>query len=360
MLNTILSTENLSYIEYQKYAKQIIIEEIGTEGQNRLKKARIACIGAGGINSPVLMYLAACGVGTIGIVDNDTVEVSNLQRQIIYNHKSINRKKEEVARDNLKLLNPLITVQSYNIKLKQDNIVDILSKYEIIIDGTDNFKTKYLIGQHCYTSHKIHIYGAIEKFIGQISVFNYRNCINYYDLYNEISHNQLQRCSNAGVINTVAGITGLLQATEVIKIITGIGQVACNKLKIFNLLNCSIDVARIKSRKLIGGEIRQKKNSKEVDRIKHISRRTIFNNTKKTYNIIDVRTKVEFQLYSLNNAINIPLNKLNTRQTLEYIKQLSLKYPTVIYCNNAARSRIASQILTNYSIKHYIFDHNIK
>ncbi len=145
----------------------------------------------------------------------------------------------------------MINIESYNRKINEENIVNILSNYEIIIDGTDNFRARYIISQYCYQLHKVHIYGAIEKFTGQVSVFNYQNSVNYYDLYRKIAYTRLQKCSETGIVNTLAGIIGLLQATEAIKIIVGIGKTTRNHLIVFSLLSCSLNKIKIGSSKLL-------------------------------------------------------------------------------------------------------------
>lgn len=362
MLNNTLQQSNLSYEEYQRYARQIIIKEIQANGQNRLKNASVICIGAGGLSAPALIYLAACGIGRIGIVDNDNVELSNLQRQIIYRSKNIAKKKAEVACENLLELNKLPSIKSYNKRLTQNNIADTLSDYEIIIDGTDNFKTRYLISQYCYRLHKIHIYGAIEKFIGHVSVFNYQNSISYYNLHNKISYRKLKGCNESGVINTLAGITGLLQATEAMKIITGIGEVSCNQLIMFNMLDCSVNKINVRPIKLSLNQsiisCKTEYNDQESC-IRYISAKSMLDQKENAYKLIDIRTPLEFQLWRLSDAINIPLSVLKAKKSIKRLKELLNNYRIVIYCDNSTRSYVASQILNSHSIKHYIFDNRL-
>lgn len=355
MLNHIINQKNLSYKEYERYARQIVIEEIRQEGQNRIKNARVACIGAGGLNSSTLLYLAACGIGKIGIIDNDIVELSNLQRQVLYQEKDISKKKVERVYKVLTSLNSSTKLKTFAKKLTKENIDNTLSDYEIIIDGTDNFKTRYLISQYCYQSHKIHIYGAIEKFTGHISVFNYQNGTQYYNLYNRVSYSKNRKCGDTGIINTLAGIVGLLQATEAIKIITGIGKIPINQLTVFSLLNSSISRIKIRPRKLINQTIVRHHARYELFKTKYISAKMIMNSKKQSYKIIDVRSSLEFNINSLKNTINIPLDKLKNDKSIKYIKNLDKKYTIIVYCKNTARSYIASQILHSHSVDHYIF-----
>lgn len=358
MLNTIQDINSLSYKEYQQYARQIIIEEIKEEGQNRLKNAKIICIGAGGLNSCTMMHLAACGVGEIGIVDDDKIELSNLQRQVVYSHSDIGKKKAEAAQSNLLTLNKSIAIKSYSKKLTKKNIVRILSGYEIVIDGTDDFKTRYLISQYCYKLHKVHIYGAIEKFTGQVSIFNYQNSVNYYELLSQTSYNEMKKCGEIGIINTLAGITGLLQATEAIKIVIGIGKISCNQLIVFNLLDCSLNTLKVKPCRLV--DMDQMANTVIVAQpdtsAPYVPMDYILNSQSKKYALIDIRTEVEFKLKHLSKAINMPLHKLKTRRGVKHIKDLANKYHIAIYCNRATRSYVASKILSNYSIEHCIID----
>jgi len=320
MLNPLVIKKQLSFKEYERYAKQIIIQEINSEGQKRINKAKVLFIGAGGLNTTSLLYLSACGIGTIGIIDYDIIEISNLQRQIIYETQNINQDKIKAAYKKLESLNPLINIRRYKKSLNKNNIKNILYYYDIIIDGTDNLNTRYLISQYCNKFHKIHIYGAIDTFTGQVSVFNYQNSTNYYNLYNIIYYKKVQACNDKGIINTLAGIIGLLQATEVIKIITGIGSILNNNLLVFNLLKYIQDI----------------KNSRN-----------------KKYKLIDIRKKTEFNINHINNAINIPLSELKRQKYIKYIKNLQ-EYSLVIYCNNETRSYIASKLLTKYKIDHYI------
>ena len=347
------SQDELSHEEYERYSRQIIINEIQAQGQSRLKNARVICVGAGGLNSSTLLYLAACGVGSIGIIDNDIVTISNLQRQILYQYSDIGKKKARKVDEKLTSLNPSINIYRYITKLTEKNIENILSEYEIIIDGTDNFKTRYLISQYCYKLHKIHIYGAIDKFTGQVSIFNYRSSTSYYKLYDKISYSKIRACSETGVVNTLAGIIGLLQATEAIKIITGVGEVSRNYLSIFNLINCSLNRKKIQSKKITSQQINTIKQRSLCANAQYISINKI-RNSDKLYKLIDVRTALEFQLNAMDNAINIPLSILQKNKSIERIKNLQDRHEIAIYCNNSTRSHLASKILNKSLISHYV------
>lgn len=362
MLNSTLTKTNLSSIEYERYARQIIIDEINIQGQKKIKSARVICVGAGGLNTPALLYLTACGIGTIGIIDYDQIEISNLQRQIIYKTHDIGKPKVIAAYHNLKCLNPSITIKTFNEKLNQKNIINIICDYDIIIDGTDNLNSRYLISQYSYLLHKIHIYGGIEKFIGQISIFNYQNGSHYYNLYNKISYNNTTNtCGDIGLINTLAGIIGILQATETIKIITGIGCIFNRYLLTFNLLNLSLNKIKITPCKLENNQKTIKSDTNySINTKKYISINKIQTQTNLSYKLIDIRTPIEFRLKKMDNAINIPLKKFKKTEYIKYLKSLMHKYIIIIYCNNETRSYIASQILSKNDIKHYILKNGIQ
>ena len=342
----------LSHNDYNRYARQITIEEISIQGQSRLKQAKILCIGAGGLNAPALLYLAACGIGTIGIIDHDIVEISNLQRQIIYNKNDIKTNKAQAAFNTLKSLNPYIKINSYNKYLEPFNIRDIIFNYDIIIDGTDNFEIRYLISEYCYLLHKIHIYGAIEKFTGQVSVFNYQNGSHYYNLHKNIT--KLQNCNESGIINTLAGLIGTLQATEAIKIILGLGSILSEYLLILNILKYSLNTTKIKRQKIAEKIIIKSNQTKK----RYIDINTLINNHQESYHLIDVRTTLEFRIKYIEKAINIPLNILKQKKSIKLLKNI---YPSIIvlYCDNENRSYIASQILYRHSIEHYILQGGI-
>ncbi len=352
MLNPI-RPQKLFDNEYRRYAKQIIINEVSTQGQGRLKQAKVLCIGGGGLGSPVLLYLTACGIGHIGIIDRDTVEISNLQRQILYNTDDLEKSKSLTAFYTLKKLNPNISIKSYDIYLNATNMSLILFDYDIIVDGTDNIKTRDIISQYCYQLHKIHIYGAIDKFTGQIGVFNYQNGHHYYDLPTSNPTKFSYNCNERGLINTLAGIIGTLQATEVIKIIWGVGSIASEYLIIYNLLNNSYLRTKIKKRMI--GEIPHIKYHQKIEK-NYISLSNLLKHN--YYLIIDVRTNFEFKIKNIPISINIPLNILKQEQYLKNLKKISF-YTIILSCNDENRSYLASQVLKIKNIRHYILKDGI-
>lgn len=233
--------ETLSKKELSRYNRHIILPEVGMEGQEKLKKARVLVIGAGGLGSPVLQYLTAVGIGTIGVLDFDTVEESNLQRQVLYGQDDIAKLKVERAVAKLKNQNDLVYFEVFNVRLSADNALKILSDFDIIVDGTDNFPTRYLIGDACTILQKPLVFGSIFKFEGQVSVFNYdktgKRGPTYRCLFPEPpANNEVPNCAEIGVLGVLPGIIGTLQANEVIKIILGIGEVLSGKLLVLDAL----------------------------------------------------------------------------------------------------------------------------
>lgn len=217
--------------------------EVGLIGQEKLKQAKVLVIGAGGLGCPVLQYLTAAGVGTVGILDYDKVSISNLHRQILFTDEDLGKPKTERASQKLKKLNPLVNFRIHNVKLTKENALEIISKYEIIVDGSDNFSTRFLVNDACVILDKPLVFGAIYKFMGQISVFNYRNGPTYRCLFPEQSvDDEIPNCSTIGVIGVIPGIIGTMQASETIKIIIEKGEVLSGKLFQIDALSFKTDI----------------------------------------------------------------------------------------------------------------------
>lgn len=361
MLNPLIKSNRineLNYTAYERYSRHIILDKVDKQGQQRIQEAKVLFIGAGGLNSSALLYLTASGIGTLGIIDDDQVELSNLQRQTIYNINNIKQDKVEAAKVNLALINPLIQIKTYCTRLTDHNAYDIIINYDIVIDGTDNFTSRYTISKYCYQLHKIHIYGAVDRFIGQISIFNYQNGPNYYDLYQESSRKKAVDCSEMGILNTLAATIGLMQATEAIKIITGIGDIASGYLLRYNALNFSIKIIEIKPIKtniatndLHNDNLDSKHKLIKTRFINHLSQLYL---KKIKFYLIDIRERREFQLHHIKQAINIPLKQLNSITTIQKIKQKARNKRIIIYCNNEVRSQIAAKIFHKHKIDYYI------
>ncbi|WP_046300046.1 adenylyltransferase/sulfurtransferase MoeZ [Mycobacterium sp. UM_Kg27] len=235
--------------EVARYSRHLIIPDVGVQGQKRLKNARVLVIGAGGLGAPTLLYLAAAGVGTLGIVDFDIVEESNLQRQVIHGVSDIGRTKAESARDSIAEVNPLVRVQLHQVRLDRSNAVDLFSQYDLILDGTDNFATRYLVNDAAVLAHRPYIWGSIYRFEGQVSVFwedapaneagNERG-LNYRDLYPEPPPpGMVPSCAEGGVLGVLCASIGSVMGTEAIKLITGIGESLLGRLMIYDALEMS-------------------------------------------------------------------------------------------------------------------------
>ncbi len=228
--------------ELARYNRHLILDGFGVEAQEKLIKAKVLVIGAGGLSAPLLLYLAAAGVGKIGIMEDDSVEISNLQRQVLFSTESTGKSKAEEARKRLQALNPLIEIQLYPFRCTKDNALEIINQFDVVADGSDNFATRYLVNDACVLSGKPLVYAAIHQFQGQIAVFNFCKedtgfSANYRDIFPEPpAPGSIPDCSEAGVLGVLPGIIGSMQALEVIKVITGIGDPLINRLCIFDAL----------------------------------------------------------------------------------------------------------------------------
>src|ERR1035437_2494874 len=232
--------------EKRRYARHIILPEIGLEGQQKLKQAKVLVVGAGGLGCPVLQYLTAAGVGTLGIIDFDTVDESNLQRQVLYSTEDIGKHKAAIAKEKLEKQNPDINLVSHVAHLTSANALEIISQYDIVVDGSDNFATRYLVNDACVILNKVLVFGSIFKFEGQVSVFNYKGGPTYRCLYPEApAEGDVPNCAEIGVLGVLPGIVGTLQANEVIKIITGIGDILSGKLLTLDALTMQFNTFTI-------------------------------------------------------------------------------------------------------------------
>lgn len=347
----------LSSTEKERYSRHILLEEIGMEGQLKLKNARVLVIGSGGLGCPVLQYLAAAGVGKIGIVDYDVVENSNLQRQILFGEKDVNKNKAETARQKLTIQNPYIELQAYPYKITSENAIEIISDYDIIADGSDNFATRYLMNDACVLNGKTYVYASVSRFEGQLSVCNYlqedgKRSPDYRDLYpNPPAPGEVLNCAEAGVIGALTGIMGCFQANEVIKIITGAGEVLSSKLFILNVLNMQTHILHYSynpenplrtSPPQITGLIDYEAFCKhphgivDVD-IKEITYQELceWNDSGKSFQLLDVREEFEYEERNIGGLL-IPLGNLD--QSLHLI---SKDMDVVVHCKSGGRSKKA-------------------
>ena len=334
-----------------RYARHIALQEVGESGQQKLLNAKVLVIGAGGLGCPVLQYLTAAGVGTIGILDGDTVDESNLQRQVLYTTTDIGRLKVEVAKERLNALNPDVSITIYPKNLVAENALAIIEEYDLVIDGTDNFLTRYLVNDACVKLSKPFVYGAIHKFEGQVSVFNFNGGPTYRCLFpEEPSQSQIPNCAEAGVLGVLPGVIGTLQATEAIKIILGIGQPLSGKLKLTNLLSNSEET------------ISFSRNEEQVSKALQIELIDSYSNEScaisanvnpaelaqwitdnRAINVLDVREAHEKPKLNHPNVISIPLGQVASHTT-----EIPVDQPLVVICQHGIRSQHAIEFMKQY------------
>ena len=362
-ISTDLNSDFLSLDEKERYKKHLTLKEIGFKGQLKLKNSSVICIGAGGLGSSVLLYLAAAGIGRIGIVDNDQVEKSNLQRQIIHETNTVGNLKINSAQERIKRLNPNIEVTTFNKRINSENVIEIIKDFDIICDCSDNFGTRYLINDACLILNKALVFGSVQGFEGQISVFNLnKKSPNLRDLLPESPvKNNIPSCEEFGVVGVSTGLIGILQVNEIIKIILKKGEILDGKIMIFDLLNMNIKTLNLKSDKL-------NKNIKNLSqfedfykdnecqdniKIKKINAKefnTLYKEKLNKILLIDVREEEEFNKCSIKGSISIPINNLEQRSHLEFIKQESLVKEIFTLCQLGKRSEKASKMLMKFKI----------
>ncbi len=342
----------LSSQEQKQYSRHLILEDIGGIGQLKLKKAKVLVVGAGGLGCPALQYIAAAGVGTIGIIDHDKIDQSNLQRQILYTHNDIGNFKAIVAANRLSLLNPFLDFKVYTELLSKENALELFSKFDIVIDGSDNFPTRYLVNDACVITNKPLVFGSIFKFEGQISVFNYKKGPTYRCLFpNPPKSNQVPNCSEMGVLGVLPGIIGTLQANEALKIICGIGDVLSGKLLAFNAL--SLKQTLLSFEKNTSISINSLDNNDGFSCEYSIPVKELvfldYKNQQANFNLLDVRTQAEHHEFNIG-GLHIPLNELSLR--LEEVPQSK---NLLVYCKSGMRSKSAVEILQNTGLKNELF-----
>ena len=233
--------DELTTDEIRRYSRHLIIPDVGVDGQKRLKNAKVLCVGAGGLGSPTLLYLAAAGVGTLGIVEFDTVDESNLQRQVIHGQSDIGRPKAESAADKIREINPYVNVVIHNTALDRDNIFDIFEQYDLIVDGTDNFATRYMVNDAAVLLGKPYVWGSIYRFDGQVSVFWAEHGPCYRCLYPEPPPpGMVPSCAEGGVLGVLCASVGSIQVTEAIKLLTGIGEPLVGRLIVYDALEMTL------------------------------------------------------------------------------------------------------------------------
>lgn len=335
--------------ELLRYSRHLVLKDFGLENQIKLKKARVLVVGAGGLGSPALLYLAAAGIGTLGIVDFDTVAISNLQRQVIFTQDDVGKNKAEAAAARLRLLNPLIHIEKFPFQLTAANALEVIRHFDIVLDGTDNFPTRYLLNDACVLANKSLVYGSILQFEGQVAVFNLKIkdggfSTNYRDLFPQPPDpDSVPNCEQAGVLGVLPGIIGSMQASEVIKIITNISKPLTDKLVIFDALAMemtTITIPHRKSRDTIKTLIDYEdfcgispKNNKSLS-MKEITVQEL-DEMKKSgadFQLIDVRESYEFDICNLEGEL-IPMSEIPNN-----VDKISKDKKVVVHCRSGKRS----------------------
>ncbi len=348
----------LSKDEMQRYSRHLNIPEVGIQGQVKLKKAKVLCVGAGGLGAPASLYLAAAGVGTIGLIDFDLVDYTNLQRQILYSTSEVGEPKLKVAKRKLESLNPEIRIQIHETRLTSENALNLFDQYDIIVDGTDNFPTRYLVNDACVLTGKPNVYGSIFRFEGQVSIFDAQKGPCYRCLYSEPPPPGLvPSCAEGGVLGVLPGIIGSFQTLETLKLILGIGNPLIGRLILFDGLTFKTREMRLKKDPecpICGKNRRISKLidyeqfcgvKKEDEKMNHeieieLEEFKKLRDQKIDCILIDVREKWEWELCCFPEALHIPLRELSSR-----LHELDKSKLMIVHCKSGGRSALAVQQL---------------
>ena len=368
MLNPNLDEIQLTKDDYERYSRHLILPEVGLEGQKRLKAAAVLCIGTGGLGSPLLLYLAAAGIGRIGIVDFDVVDHSNLQRQVIHGTSWVGKPKIESAKNRIHEINPDCQVDLYETRISSENALDILKPYDVVVDGTDNFPTRYLVNDACVLLDKPNVYGSIFRFEGQATVFNYEGGPNYRDLYPEPPPpGMVPSCAEGGVLGVLCGIIGTIQATETVKIIIGQGRTLSGRLMLYNALDMSFRELKLRPNpvrpvieKLIDYEqfcgIPQAK-AQEAQEQMDISEMTVkdlkelIDSGTKDYVLLDVRNPHEYEIAKIPGSVLVPLSEIENGPGVDKVKEMLNGHRLIAHCKMGGRSAKALGILKQAGIE---------
>ena len=351
------TAEDLTQAEVERYSRQMVLPELGPKGQQRLKDSSAIVIGAGGLGIPASVYLAAAGVGRIGVVDEDVVEKSNLHRQTIYTEKDVGRPKALLAAERLRSLNPHIVVEAHEVRLSSANAMDILREYETVIDCTDNFPARYLINDACVLLGKPDVYASIFRFDGQASTFHSKRGPCYRCLFPEPPPpDSVQDCAVAGVLGVLPGIMGSIQAVESMKLMLGVGDPLFGRLLVFNATDMTFNELRFKKnpdcpvcgqrptvRELVDYEefcgVRRAAPSVEEVTPKDLKKKI---DAGDGIVLLDVREPFEYELCRIESSKLIPLGELRRR-----VNELDRSAETVVYCHTGVRSARAVELLTS-------------
>jgi sulfur-carrier protein adenylyltransferase/sulfurtransferase len=368
MLNPNLDEIQLLPEEYARYSRHLILPEVGLEGQKRLKAASVLCVGTGGLGSPLLLYLAAAGVGRLGIVDFDVVDHSNLQRQVIHGTSWVGKPKIESAKNRIYEINPYCQVDLYETALSAENALDIIRPYDIVVDGTDNFPTRYLVNDACVLLDKPNVYGSIFRFEGQATVFNYQGGPNYRDLYPEPPPpGMVPSCAEGGVLGILPGIIGVIQATETVKIILGQGTTLSGRLVLYNALEMKFRELKLRPNpvrpvieKLIDYEMfcgipqAQAAEAAQQSMLTEMTvteLKALIDSGANDFVLIDVRNPNEYEIAKIPGSILIPLPDIENGNGIEQVKAALNGHRLIAHCKMGGRSAKALAILQEAGIE---------
>ncbi len=364
-----MSNTKFSKEELERYSRHLIIPEFNIEGQRKLKDAKVLVVGSGGLGSPLLLYLTAAGIGTIGLVDFDVVDETNLQRQVLFSVDDVGVPKVEAAIKRLKGLNPHVNFIAHNTQLTSENALDIVANYDLVADGTDNFPTRYLVNDACVLLNKTNVYASIFRFEGQVSVFNYTDESgttgpHYRDLFpTPPPPGLVPSCAEGGVIGVLPGIIGSLQANEVIKVITGIGQPLAGRLFLFDALTFETRTLKVHKdpeqkpiTKLIDYQLfcGIEDKTEEESAVKEITVRELeqMRDRGDDHQLIDVREPYEYEIAHLDGEL-IPLGQIESA-----VDRVASHKPVIVHCRSGVRSAQAiRQLESKYGFTNL---HNLK
>ncbi|TAE55904.1 MAG: molybdopterin-synthase adenylyltransferase MoeB [Nostocales cyanobacterium] len=367
MLNPNLDQIQLTKDDYERYSRHLILPEVGLEGQKRLKAASVLCIGTGGLGSPLLLYLAAAGIGRIGIVDFDVVDTSNLQRQVIHGTSWVGKPKIESAKNRIHEINPHCQVDLYETRLSAENALDIIRPYDVVVDGTDNFPTRYLVNDACVLLDKPNVYGSIFRFEGQATVFNYEGGPNYRDLYPEPPPpGMVPSCAEGGVLGILPGIIGVIQATETVKIIIGQGTTLSGRLMLYNALDMKFRELKLRPNpirpvieKLIDYEefcgipqakAAEAKQQNEIPEMTVTELKALIDSGAKDFVLLDVRNPHEYEIAKIPGSVLVPLPDIEDGDGVSKVKELLNGHRLIAHCKMGGRSAKALAILKEAGI----------
>lgn len=329
----------------ERYSRQIQLANFGETAQQKLRQARVLVVGTGGLGVPVLQYLTGMGVGTLGLIDNDTISLTNLHRQILYTEAEVGKSKVAIAAEKLNALNPDVNFEAYNETLTPKNALTIIQQFDVVVDATDNFAARYLLNDACVLLNKPCVYGAVQQYEGHVSVFNYQNGPTYRCLYpTPPSAGEIPDCNTAGVLGVAPGIVGCQQALQVVKVITGVGKTLSGYLQIFDFLNDDQYKIKLKA-KPESRQITALQNSYAAPVCNTVALLTVeelydWYQSGRSFQIVDVREADGFTEEHLENAVSYPYSTFKANEV-----QLNADAPVVTFCEKGARSNKAAQLL---------------